>query len=358
MLSMGAELGQTQSGNNNAYAQDNGTAWLDWNAADRELLAFTAELIALRKDAPALTRDDFLRGSPLDETLIPDVEWLRADGGPIREEDWRDGQATTLIACLYVPAENTRDADRLAIVWRRGLDALHVATPPARSGFAWTIRLASAPARTTQNGVVVAARSVVLREEAAAFGRQLETEAPRELVSALAQAAGVAPGWRDADSAEHQNPPSTIDALLTALDLPAKSLSQARDSLALLARREDARALPMSAGSRRRRHIPASSGLQRTRGAAIGAEARRRRAKTHRPSRKRCRAHLLARRGRPRLRGPPRAPAAPAAGAPYCPPGGDGLPPDRRAAPLLCARGGRPRVRPRRAALFAAPGWR
>ena len=35
MLSMGAELGQTQAGNNNAYAQDNETAWLDWSGADR-----------------------------------------------------------------------------------------------------------------------------------------------------------------------------------------------------------------------------------------------------------------------------------------------------------------------------------
>ena len=43
MLSMGAELGQTQAGNNNAYAQDNETAWLDWSAADRGLLAFTRE---------------------------------------------------------------------------------------------------------------------------------------------------------------------------------------------------------------------------------------------------------------------------------------------------------------------------
>ncbi len=251
MLSMGAELGQTQSGNNNAYAQDNETAWLDWNGADRELLAFTAELIALRKDAPALTRDDFLQGSPLDETLIPDVEWRRADGATMREEDWRNGQATTLIACLYAPAENTRDADRLAIVWHRGPDALHVVTPPARSGFDWAIRLATASARTTRNGVVVAARSVVvLREEGAAFGRRLETEAPRELVSALARAAGAAPGWRDADGAEHEVPPATIEALLAALHLPAKSLSQARDSLATLARREDARALPMSAAFR------------------------------------------------------------------------------------------------------------
>ena len=72
MLSMGAELGQTQAGNNNAYAQDNETAWLDWSGADRELLAFTQKLIALRKNSPALTRDSFLAGAPLDDTLIPE----------------------------------------------------------------------------------------------------------------------------------------------------------------------------------------------------------------------------------------------------------------------------------------------
>ncbi len=34
MLAMGAELGHTQGGNNNAYAQDNETSWLDWARAD------------------------------------------------------------------------------------------------------------------------------------------------------------------------------------------------------------------------------------------------------------------------------------------------------------------------------------
>ena len=32
MLAMGSELGATQSGNNNAYAQDNALSWLDWAA--------------------------------------------------------------------------------------------------------------------------------------------------------------------------------------------------------------------------------------------------------------------------------------------------------------------------------------
>ena len=35
MLAMGDELGRTQHGNNNAYAQDNALAWIDWEHADR-----------------------------------------------------------------------------------------------------------------------------------------------------------------------------------------------------------------------------------------------------------------------------------------------------------------------------------
>ena len=38
MLAMGDELGRSQGGNNNAYAQDNETTWLDWAKADRSLI--------------------------------------------------------------------------------------------------------------------------------------------------------------------------------------------------------------------------------------------------------------------------------------------------------------------------------
>ena len=34
MLAMGAELGHSQGGNNNAYAQDNAISWIDWSKAD------------------------------------------------------------------------------------------------------------------------------------------------------------------------------------------------------------------------------------------------------------------------------------------------------------------------------------
>ena len=246
MLSMGAELGQTQGGNNNAYAQDNETAWLDWSKSDQELLGFASRLIALRKDSRAIKRDCFPDGAPLDETLIPDIEWRRADGAAMREDDWRDGQGKTLIAALYAPAEIGSRADRAMIVWHGASAELRVATPPARQGFDWTIALATASARREQDSVVVAARSVTVLREEATPGRRLEARAPPELVSALARAAGVALEWRDADGAEHRVPSATVTALLAALRLPAESLSEARASLASLARR-DARGLPASA---------------------------------------------------------------------------------------------------------------
>src|SRR4030088_2986455 len=41
MLLHGDELGRTQRGNNNAYAQDNELSWVHWDTADQQLLEFT-----------------------------------------------------------------------------------------------------------------------------------------------------------------------------------------------------------------------------------------------------------------------------------------------------------------------------
>ena len=56
MLSMGDEAGRTQHGNNNAYAQDNASSWMDWSAVDESLIDFTAGVIALRRVARAAVR--------------------------------------------------------------------------------------------------------------------------------------------------------------------------------------------------------------------------------------------------------------------------------------------------------------
>ena len=57
MIWQGDERGNSQGGNNNAYCQDNETSWIDWtpSAQRRELTAFTAKLIAFRKEHKVFT---------------------------------------------------------------------------------------------------------------------------------------------------------------------------------------------------------------------------------------------------------------------------------------------------------------
>ena len=53
MLLAGDELGQTQAGNNNAYCQDNETAWIDWSSP-REGLAAVADHVVNLAEAEDL----------------------------------------------------------------------------------------------------------------------------------------------------------------------------------------------------------------------------------------------------------------------------------------------------------------
>src|SRR6202158_814139 len=54
MISHGDELGRTQLGNNNAYAQDNELSWIDWTLTPdkRTLLDFTVKLVHFRLSQP------------------------------------------------------------------------------------------------------------------------------------------------------------------------------------------------------------------------------------------------------------------------------------------------------------------
>ena len=90
MLLGGDELGRTQFGNNNAYCQDNEISWYDWQNVDRELLEFTRRLIRIRREHPALHRQNFFSGRPIRGTDVRDIMWFRHDGQEMTDEDWRN----------------------------------------------------------------------------------------------------------------------------------------------------------------------------------------------------------------------------------------------------------------------------
>ena len=98
MLAHGDEIGRTQSGNNNAYAQDNEITWMNWELDERqkELLSFTQKLIALRQAYPVLRRRHFFRGEAVAGSVHKDVTWVRQDGQEMTDVDWVNAEARVL----------------------------------------------------------------------------------------------------------------------------------------------------------------------------------------------------------------------------------------------------------------------
>jgi glycogen operon protein len=98
MINGGDELGRTQQGNNNAYAQDNEISWLDWDLDehDRDLVEFTRKLIALRIEHPSLRRPKFFQGRKIRGTEIRDLTWLNAEGTEVSDDQWDEEWMRTL----------------------------------------------------------------------------------------------------------------------------------------------------------------------------------------------------------------------------------------------------------------------
>lgn len=114
MMLGGDEVGHTQGGNNNAYAQDNETTWIDWARGDAGLTAFVARLVALRRAHPVLRQRRFLHAKARPADGVPDVIWRRADGKVPVPEDWHDPGFRCLGVELRMAAEGA-DAGQGAI---------------------------------------------------------------------------------------------------------------------------------------------------------------------------------------------------------------------------------------------------
>jgi glycogen operon protein len=99
MLLAGDEFGNSQKGNNNAYAQDNETGWLDWHGlqADAGFPEQVRKLIALRGRMAHTRRRSYAHGVDADGDGWRDIEWLRPGGARISEHQWQDDLAMTVL---------------------------------------------------------------------------------------------------------------------------------------------------------------------------------------------------------------------------------------------------------------------
>ena len=225
MLSMGDELGRTQHGNNNAYAQDNAGSWVNWAAADESLIDDTAALIAVRRSLAPLFAGSELQGRPADSEIVPDVTWHAADGNLMTEADWNRDTNRTLIAVLCA------DDVRAALVFHAGAAPFEVVLPAPRPGYGWWRVLGG-------EGSIIEARSGSVFQEQAKTGPWTEAGETTGVIDAdlnhLAELAGIDPIWWDVSGGYHKVGVDTKQALLKAMRLPATTKGDLSDSLARL----------------------------------------------------------------------------------------------------------------------------
>jgi isoamylase len=100
MLSGGDEIGRTQGGNNNGYAQDNDVSWYDWDNVDHEFLDYARRVISLRAAHPIFRRRRWFEGRPIRGADVHDMGWYAPDGSEMTDGDWAVGYASSLAVFL------------------------------------------------------------------------------------------------------------------------------------------------------------------------------------------------------------------------------------------------------------------
>jgi glycogen operon protein len=92
MLLGGDELGNSQLGNNNAYAQDNDIGWIDWSGLEEDpgFVDQVRELIRLRSQHPLIGQASYLHGAD-------EISWWHPDGRRMRHDDWQQATAFGVI---------------------------------------------------------------------------------------------------------------------------------------------------------------------------------------------------------------------------------------------------------------------
>ena len=162
MLLAGDEFGNSQSGNNNAYAQDNETGWLDWSglSEDPEFAEQVRELVWLRRELPLLRLGNYIHDGLDTAAGRVSIGWLSPDADPMEEHEWQHGKSKLV---LLKRQSKSSEGEQLAIVVN-GADREVCFTLPKADPAPWRLMFSSAdPEALVTNGrFVMSGRSIAL----------------------------------------------------------------------------------------------------------------------------------------------------------------------------------------------------
>lgn len=176
MILHGDELGRTQNGNNNAYAQDSPLTWINWAAADTELVDFVSRLGRLRAAHPVFRRRRFFSGRPVDrgdDAELPDIVWLRPDSAAMTGADWDNAFGRCIGVFLNGDGIPDCDAQGQAVVddsflmlFNASDDVVNFTLPSAEYAQRWVVEIHTDGPLASHfgagEGVPVASRSALI----------------------------------------------------------------------------------------------------------------------------------------------------------------------------------------------------
>jgi len=164
MLLAGDEMSNSQQGNNNAYCQDNPTAWVDWQKADGDMQRFVERLSGFRAAHPVLRQSRFLHGATRSSDGTRDVDWTDLKGRPM---EWRDPGLSGFILTLRTSAEAppyTPDSAPVAIVFNRDAAQVQALLPDLPEGAVWVREFDTAETDLPLDGLPVSGSFMVQGE--------------------------------------------------------------------------------------------------------------------------------------------------------------------------------------------------
>jgi len=132
----GDEMGNHQSGNNNAYCQDNKLTWIDWNLSkvNQQLLDFTSAIIKLRQESRLFGNlallDDCL-GRCENSDL---VKWYHQDGYLMEDVDWHASNSQAIAVELH---ESVSSGEHWYLILNASSYQISCKLPVLEKGLIW-----------------------------------------------------------------------------------------------------------------------------------------------------------------------------------------------------------------------------
>ena len=166
LLLAGDEFGNSQQGNNNAYAQDNETGWLDWAGLEREP-RFTEQvrrLIHLRREIPLLSPLSYVHGKLEQEDGVVHIDWINQQGDEKHASEWADSRAFTKLI-THTAGDGTESG--IAILLNAHHHDAHMRLSRTARSQRWRVAFCSASSGVDfedERTVLMPARSIALLE--------------------------------------------------------------------------------------------------------------------------------------------------------------------------------------------------